>query len=147
MKRLQVVRTRRQLFRVTAMSTASISFLALARNSASAQSAALMPTPPTRARSCLLEGTKTLTPSGDRMVQELQIGDEVQTLFGRKPIKWIGYNKFTKEQGRPWHDKRNADPSGAVCDRRSYTLLRSLSLASTLHLYQRRANSSDVSDQ
>jgi hypothetical protein len=44
------------------------------------------------------------TPSGDRPVQELQIGDEVQTLAGRKTIKWIGYTKFTKEEGRAWQD-------------------------------------------
>jgi len=37
-------------------------------------------------------------------VQELQIGDEVHTLAGRKAIKWIGYNKFTKEEGRVWLD-------------------------------------------
>jgi len=37
-------------------------------------------------------------------VQELRIGDEVQTLAGRKAIKWIGYNKFTKEEGRAWQD-------------------------------------------
>jgi hypothetical protein len=37
-------------------------------------------------------------------VQGLQIGDEVQTLAGRKTIKWIGYNKFTKEEGRTWQD-------------------------------------------
>ena len=37
-------------------------------------------------------------------MQELQIGDEVQTLAGRKTIKWIGYNKFTKEEGRAWQD-------------------------------------------
>jgi hypothetical protein len=38
-------------------------------------------------------------------VQELQIGDEVQTLAGRKTIKWIGYNKFTKkEERRAWQD-------------------------------------------
>jgi hypothetical protein len=37
-------------------------------------------------------------------VQELQIGDEVHTLAGRKAIKWIGYNKFTKEEGRAWQD-------------------------------------------
>jgi hypothetical protein len=53
---------------------------------------------------CFLKGTKISTPSGDRLVQELQIGDEVQTLGGRKSIKWIGYNKFTKEEGRAWHD-------------------------------------------
>ena len=37
-------------------------------------------------------------------MQELQIGDEVRTLAGRKTIKWIGYNKFTKEEGRTWQD-------------------------------------------
>jgi hypothetical protein len=37
-------------------------------------------------------------------VQDLQIGDEVQTLAGPKTIKWIGYNKFTKEEGRAWQD-------------------------------------------
>jgi hypothetical protein len=80
----------------------------LNRNSASAQT-----TPPTAIRpcatatcgtSCLLKGTKISTSSGDRLVQELQIGDEVQTLTGPKTIKWIGYNKFTKEEGRAWQD-------------------------------------------
>jgi Hint domain len=51
-----------------------------------------------------LKGTKISTPSGDRLVQDLRIGDEVQTLVGRKTIKWIGYNKFTKEEGRAWQD-------------------------------------------
>ena len=37
-------------------------------------------------------------------MQDLQIGDEVQTLAGRKRIKWIAYNKFTKEEGRAWHE-------------------------------------------
>src|SRR4029077_6074778 len=89
-----------------------IPFLALMRNSASAQSILRPPptplpppTPPPRpGTSCLLKGTKIRTPSGDRPVQELQIGDEVQTLAGRKTIKWIGYNNFTKEEGRAWQD-------------------------------------------
>jgi hypothetical protein len=38
------------------------------------------------------------------VVHELQIGDEVQTIAGRKTIKWIGHNKFTKEEGRAWQD-------------------------------------------
>src|SRR6266478_2858677 len=105
MKKLQHVHTRRQLlrvtavgaFRVTAVAAASIPLLALTRNSASAA----LPQPSTR---CLLKGTKLSTPSGDRPVQELRIGDEVQTLAGRKTIKWIGYNKFTKEEGRAWQD-------------------------------------------
>src|SRR5262249_13742337 len=31
-------------------------------------------------------------------------GDEVHTLAGPKAIKWIGYNKFTKEECRAWPD-------------------------------------------
>ena len=37
-------------------------------------------------------------------MQELRIGDEVQTLAGSKTIKWIGYNKFIKEEGRAWQN-------------------------------------------
>jgi hypothetical protein len=121
MKKLQRVRTRRQLlrvtavgaFRVTTVAAASIPLLALARKPASAQiridptprpAPTPTPTPRPTSNSCFLKGTKISTPSGDRLVQELQIGDEVQTLAGRKTIKWIGYNKFTKEEGRAWQD-------------------------------------------
>src|SRR2546430_1566297 len=112
MKSFQHVRTRRQLLRVATLSAASIPLLALARKPASAQTRPTPaprdpPTPaprPTTGGSCFLKGTKISTPSGDRLVQDLQIGDEVQTLAGRKTIKWIGYNKFTKEEGRAWHD-------------------------------------------
>ena len=111
MKKLQRVRTRRQLLRATAagvlrataVGAVSIPFLALARKSASAnQNRTNQNHNPQN--SCLLKGTKISTPSGDRLVQDLRIGDEVQTLAGRKTIKWIGYNKFTKEEGRAWHD-------------------------------------------
>ena len=37
-------------------------------------------------------------------MQDLQIGDEVETLAGPKIIKWIGYNKFTKDDSRGWQD-------------------------------------------
>ncbi len=100
MKRLrQQVGTRRQLFRVMAAGATSVPFLALAK-----KSTAQVVAPSVRPVHCLLTGTKISTPSGDRPVQELQIGDEVHTLAGRKAIKWIGYNKFTKEEGRVWHD-------------------------------------------
>ena len=111
MKKLQRVRTRRQLLRATTVTAASIPFLALAQKAASAH-------PDDNPgnhwgwdndhrhtnQSCFLKGTKISTPSGDRLVQDLRIGDEVQTLAGRKTIKWIGYNKFTKEEGRAWQD-------------------------------------------
>jgi hypothetical protein len=44
------------------------------------------------------------TPSGDRPVQDLQIGDDVLTLAGTRTVKWIGYNKFKKEDGKSWID-------------------------------------------
>src|SRR5690349_10398037 len=111
MKKLQRVRTRRQLLRATTVTAASIPFLALAQKAASAHPD---DNPGNHRgwdndhrhtnRSCFLKGTKISTPSGDRLVQDLRIGDEVQTLAGRKTIKWIGYNKFTKEEGRAWQD-------------------------------------------
>src|SRR6516225_12361937 len=114
MRTLQHVRTRRQLFRITAVSAASIPFLALARKSASAGQGGNGQGGngqggngqggDGRGFSCFLKGTKISTPSGDRLVQELQIGDEVQTLAGRKKIKWIGYNKFTNAEVRAWPD-------------------------------------------
>jgi hypothetical protein len=110
MRKLQRVRTRRQLLRITSIGAASFPFLALTRKSAWAQRPAPQPSPvPAPAprpgdQSCFLKGTMISTPSGERPVQELQIGDEVRTLAGRKTIKWIGYNKFTKGVGRDWQD-------------------------------------------
>jgi hypothetical protein len=90
--------TRRQLFRLMAASAASVPFLASVSESESKPCSAAV------GCACFLKETKISTPSGDRLVQELQIGDEVNTLAGRKAIKWIGYNKFTKEEGRVWQD-------------------------------------------
>jgi hypothetical protein len=111
MKKLQRVRTRRQLLRATAVGAASLPFLALARKSASAHDNDGGDNDNDGGRNnrgnhygCFLKGTKISTPSGDRLVQDLRIGEEVQTLAGRKTIKWIAYNKFTKEEGRAWHD-------------------------------------------
>jgi hypothetical protein len=99
MKKRGPVSTRRQLVRVMAAGAASVPFLGLTRDSASAVCATAVNC------SCLLKGTKISTPSGDCLVQELQIGDEVQTTAGRKTVKWIGYNKFTKEEGSAWQDR------------------------------------------
>jgi hypothetical protein len=107
MKRLGHIGTRRQLFRAIALGAASVPF-ALAKKSAAM--GFLPPGQPTPEPGqpgpvhCLLKGTRISTPSGDRPVQELHIGDEVHTLAGRKAIKWLGYNKFTKEDGKTWLD-------------------------------------------
>src|SRR5262249_18989202 len=107
MKRLGPINTRRQLLRVMAAGavrvmaagTVSVPFFASGTNSASARNCKSK-----KSACCLLKGTKISTPLGDRLVQELQIGDEVHTLTGRKTIKWIGYKRFTKEEGRAWQD-------------------------------------------
>jgi len=98
MKKLGHAGTRRQLFRAIVAGAASVPFLAV-RKSESAPCPSVRP-----CAACFLKGTKISTPSGYRAVQELQIGDDVNTLAGRKAIKWIGYNKFTKEEGRTWPD-------------------------------------------
>ena len=90
MKNLQRVRTRRQLLRVTAVGAATIPLLALAKQSALAQNQGGNSQGGNNQgnnHSCFLKGTKISTPSGDCLVQDLRIGDEVQTLAGRKAIK------------------------------------------------------------
>jgi hypothetical protein len=107
MKRLIKTGTRRQLFRVLTAAVASVPLVALTKRSASAGGPIPIPipTPPRPPAKCFLKGTKILTALGERAVQELQIGDEVTTLVGPKVVKWIGYRKFTKEEGKAWQDE------------------------------------------
>jgi hypothetical protein len=84
MQKLQRVRTRRQLLRATAVSAASLPFVALATKSASAHDNDRDDNNDKRGHhyGCFLKGTNISTPSGDRLVQDLQIGDEVQKVRG-----------------------------------------------------------------
>ena len=102
MKRLCEVGTRRQLFRAMAAGAATAPFIALGGKSVDA-----LGWNPGRGGGnggarCLLKGTKVSTPRGERRVEDLQIGDEVLTLAGPKAIRWIGYDRYTKDEDRPW---------------------------------------------
>jgi len=129
MKKLVNISTRRRLFRVVATAAAAVPLLVMSRKSADAFGG--NPDWDDRGHhpwdnhdrgvhdrgdngsgyrsghggtSCLLRGTSVSTPVGERAVEDLQIGDQVLTLSGPMAIKWIGYNKFTKEEGRAWPD-------------------------------------------
>jgi hypothetical protein len=52
---------------------------------------------------CFLRGTKVLTSTGEAFVEDLRIGDLVETMRGHPlPIKWIGRQCF-KKASEHWH--------------------------------------------
>jgi Hint domain len=59
---------------------------------------------------CYLRGTKILTVTGERCIEDLAIGDWLPTVFGgARPIEWIGSWQYQKrDRAEPW--KRHARP-------------------------------------
>ncbi|MCV9966820.1 Hint domain-containing protein [Pararhizobium sp. BT-229] len=53
---------------------------------------------------CFLRGTSVRTPAGEVCIENLQIGDLVETVRDQsKPVRWIG-RQFYKQTGPDWHD-------------------------------------------
>jgi hypothetical protein len=51
---------------------------------------------------CFLGGTRVRTPDGEIAIEDLEIGDLVETLNGPLPVKWIGRQTFRKATSS-WH--------------------------------------------
>src|SRR5215471_211841 len=52
---------------------------------------------------CFLRGTLILTPTGEREISTLEIGDLLVTQSGQvKPIRWIGRHYLRRDVGKPW---------------------------------------------
>src|ERR1700730_4024872 len=108
LKAYPYARTRRNLFRIAAAAAASIPFIVSAGSSIHAHEKDQDDRRNKdwddretkgadfdrdekdwdRNHSCFLKSTRISTPRGERCVEELQIGDEVHTHDGPKPIKW-----------------------------------------------------------
>ncbi|WP_349433627.1 Hint domain-containing protein [Pararhizobium sp. A13] len=53
---------------------------------------------------CFLRGTSIMTPTGEVFIEDLQIGDRVETVGGKaRAIKWIGRQSY-KRSGSSWKD-------------------------------------------
>jgi hypothetical protein len=55
-------------------------------------------------QNCFLRGTSIMTPTGNARIEDLQIGDLVETVRGEAmAVKWIGRQRF-KKSGPSWND-------------------------------------------
>jgi hypothetical protein len=53
---------------------------------------------------CFLRGTSIMTPTGEVFIEDLQIGDRVETVSGKsRAVKWIGRQAY-KRSGSSWKD-------------------------------------------
>ena len=54
---------------------------------------------------CLLRGTAIMTPQGEVCIEDLRIGDLVETVRGQTlPVKWIGRHVY-RRRSHPWNEE------------------------------------------
>ena len=51
---------------------------------------------------CYLAGTHIHTPSGERRIETLAIGDEITTIDGTQRLRWIGRHSYPRAVAGPW---------------------------------------------
>lgn len=51
---------------------------------------------------CYLAGTHIRTPSGERRIETLAIGDEITTIDGTQRLRWIGRHSYHRAVAGPW---------------------------------------------
>lgn len=55
-------------------------------------------------QNCFLRGTSIMTANGEVRIEDIQIGDLVETVRGKAvAVKWIGHQRY-KKSGSSWHD-------------------------------------------
>jgi hypothetical protein len=89
--------------RIATAAAVGLPILASGSKPAKAQLGRGRPQPGRPGQHCLLIGTRILTPRGEVPVEELTIGDLVDTLNGPLAVKWIGRRRFTKGVSSSWH--------------------------------------------
>ena len=89
---------RRHFLAASAITAGKVAAGAALATTVLSSSAQATPVPVT----CFLRGTRILPPRGEVRIEELAIGDLVETVRGEAmPIKWIGRNSFTSS-GSGW---------------------------------------------
>jgi Hint domain len=98
--------TRRHFFSVIAAVAGSLPFITFSSQaSASGPCGAPPGSFPSPECVCYLRGTQIRTPVGERRIEELVIGDLVETARGdQRPIKWIGRQRFRNAIGSDWQE-------------------------------------------
>ena len=97
---------------------------------------------------CFAAGTRIATPTGDRAIEDLRVGDLVLTSDGAQPVLWIGQTRFDSRRvmanPRLWPVTIRADAFGPGLPARALSLSRQHRLRITGPVAQRMTGSAQV---